>query len=149
MSSCFYGKPCKLNCRHVVPQFDFGYDKGNLVVVRTGDIDVRKYVHSFASSCPPVREIVSLYSRGADVSSFFRPATYGDVVGMPTTPGEALKVSEKVSEAVSNINNSLGVTKTISELASMSDDDVSKMILDAVMAKVKAKSSESSEGKDE
>ena len=125
-----------------IQNYDFVWDNDarDFKVVETDIEDRQAYIDSFASETG-IYNIMKMYAKTGDISILNKKqGFYGDITGLPVDELNPGKVAEAAERAVGSLNKALGVELTSDQLASMSADELSKIIADAtaaIQAKVK------------
>ena len=134
---------------NIIQNHDFQWDndKRDFVIVETDKEDRDAYIQSFAKETG-IYNIMKMYAKTGDASLLNKKqGFYGDISNLPVDELNPAKVEKAAASAVKSLNKALGVNYSAEQLASMSVEDLEKVVADAISA-MKAKQAPVEDKKD-
>lgn len=122
--------------KNIIQNHDFQWDNDlrDFKVVETDKEDREAYIQSFAKETG-VYNIMKMYAKTGDISVLNKKqGFYGDISNIPVDELNPAKRTAAAEKAVKDLSKALGVDLTSDQLASMSSEELEKLVVDATAA---------------
>lgn len=122
--------------KNIIQNHDFQWDNDlrDFKVVETDKEDREAYIQSFAKETG-VYNIMKMYAKTGDTSVLNKKSGfYGDISNIPVDELNPAKRTAVAEKAVKDLSKALGVDLTSDQLASMSSEELVKLVVDATAA---------------
>lgn len=120
------------------PVFDFVYNENHVLTVQqVGVRDVDAEIQSYADTCG-IEYVLKCVAQG-DLSVLNAASPiYGNFVGAPETLAQAQSMVAAAEKSAETLPDNIKSGRSIQDIASLSDEDIKKLIDEAVAAKLAA-----------